>query len=430
MIQSAMRRCVPLLPAVLLLVASLTGCLRATIPVETEGLCRMDGAGFAVYGADDPAFLGRVLEASFHIYDDLDRFLPATELPGSGDVAEPRMIVVHRNAEEFRRLYRMIDGIDNVGGFCGPDGVVVLYRSTDEAETFRTLAHELVHLYLREHYPVFADSTVLAHGLAYYLGASDLVDGRIVPRSSGAQALRFSTMVRTGRVPETAALVALEDSDDPEVLATAWSIVAYLMEGDGGAHRADFVAFCRDVEHGDDPTEAFSRRVFSRPDDRGRWLAFAEGQRDAWIRASTGDPASDALRLASVRLDCLHDVARRLPVELVETRSTLVHLLALLDTDDERCAPFVHVARDLLLRLDLLLQSVGPVCASLYGMDIGDPEAPDKAHRTIREIHRIELERQAILDATHGLLVHALGLHQEAAAADWGGAPALPAAAP
>lgn len=179
-------------------------------------------------------------------------------------------------------------------------GLATWAESDNRAQTFRVLQHEGFHQFawkfIGPNLPVW-----LNEGLAQYFEDAVLVDGRMsTGLASRGRITRMRDAIRGGEARQLRALHAVSGEawnralrqrpDDAALLyAQSWSVVYYLIHGDGGAHQPQLVEYLKLLSQGNGSDEAmllaFGRRGIGAVQQD--WIDFALTQQPDDLTAAT-----------------------------------------------------------------------------------------------------------------------------------------------
>lgn len=243
----------------------------------------------------------------------------------------------------------------------GLNGLATWAESGSRPRTFRVLQHEGFHQfawnYIGPNLPVWVNE-----GLAQYFEDAVMVDGRMsaglthrgrIERVRDAIEEREAlTLRRLNGVSSRGWNATLRERPDRAALlyAQSWSVVYYLIHGDGGAHQERFVEYLKLLNQGNGEEEAmllaFGREgVASLEQD---WRRFAQDQQPDDLTLAT-----ERLEFLGTGLRLLDEQGETMPGSIDQLHTTLrdygfrmrrreMGVSRLMDADDETLFSFVR----------------------------------------------------------------------------------------
>ncbi|MEM9882997.1 MAG: DUF1570 domain-containing protein [Planctomycetota bacterium] len=201
-------------------------------------------------------------------------------------------------------------------------------------QTFRTLQHEGFHQFAWHHFgpqlphwvneglaQYFEDAVPTATGLSLGLADAGRVE-RVRDAITRRRTLSFAAVANSGRAEWLAAL--RYDPDHAGLLyAQSWSLVYFLIHGEGGRHRPAFEDYLRRLAEGETDRDAFTAAF------GGVRIATLETRWRAYAHAQTIDEAvaaAEELVLLGEALLLLHRRDEPLPRHLNELRQRMTAL--------------------------------------------------------------------------------------------------------
>jgi hypothetical protein len=179
--------------------------------------------------------------------------------------------------------YRKAGGAENSAGYFDGERLMALTLRRPDGQislsTWNVVQHEGFHQLAQEAFggrlPMWADE-----GLAEYFGEGIFTgDGFETGLVSQARLGRVREMLREGREAPLRefrgiAREAWNRKIDLRNYDQAWSLVHFLMHGEGGRFRPALGEYLKDVAAGDEPETAYNRYLNAIPDLEGRWRAW------------------------------------------------------------------------------------------------------------------------------------------------------------